>query len=71
MAHTHNHASFLCQLAELGVSLNSEQLRTASWQLLRLLPPDMATRARIQTTHSTHNHAVMLQQVRINIFAMT
>ena len=50
MAHTHNHASFLCQLAELGVSLNSEQLRTASWQLLRLLPPDMATRTRIQTT---------------------
>ena len=26
MAHTHNHASFLCQLAELGVSLNSKQL---------------------------------------------
>ena len=50
MAHTHNHTSFLCQLAELGVSLNSEQLRTASWQPLRLLPPDMATLARIQTT---------------------
>ena len=50
MAHTHNHASFHCQLAELGVSLSSEQLCTASWQLVRLLPPDMATRTRIQTT---------------------
>ena len=50
MSQRQNHAVFLCQLAELGVSLSSDKLRTAAWQLLCLLPPDMATVAWIQST---------------------
>merc|ERR1719232_1189133 len=50
MSTRQNHALFLTQLAELGVSLASDQLRASSWQLLRLMPADLATIARIQST---------------------
>ena len=50
MSQRQNHAVFLCQLADLGVSLSSDELRSSAWQLLRLLPPDQATLARIRDT---------------------
>ena len=53
MSNKQNHSAFLCQLAELGISLGSSQLRSSAWQLLRLLPPDTNTINKIQATAST------------------
>ena len=50
MSQRQSHAVFLCQLAQLGVSVDSEQLRSSAWLLLRLLPPDLTTLTRIQTS---------------------
>ena len=63
MSQRQNHAVFLCQLAQLGVSVASDQLRCSAWQLLRLLPPDTATVARIRDTAAAGAKTEKLEQL--------